>query len=277
MSSQASPNVPQTTRRATTLSTLLKMKQRGEKFTCLTAYDACFSSLVGEAGVDAILIGDSLGMVLQGHDSTLPVTMDDMVYHISSVKRGNKGAFLIGDMPFMSYASETQTLENAATLMRAGAQMIKIEGGAWIANSTHLLAERGIPVCAHMGLTPQSINRIGGYHVQGRDPHQAESMLAEAKLLEASGASMLLLECVPQALAKTLSESVSIPVIGIGAGPDTDAQVMVLHDLLGISPITPKFVKNFLTDSDDGIPGALRAFVQQVKDKKFPAPEHCFD
>lgn len=277
MSSQSSPNAPQTSRRAITLSTLMKMKRSGEKFTCLTAYDACFSSLVSKAGVEAILIGDSLGMVLQGHDSTLPVSMEDMVYHISSVKRGNHGAFLIGDMPFMSYASETQTLENAATLMRAGAQMIKIEGGAWIANSTHLLAERGIPVCAHMGLTPQSINRIGGYHVQGRDPRQAESMLAEAQLLEASGASILLLECVPQQLARKISESLTIPVIGIGAGPDTDAQVMVLHDLLGISPITPKFVKNFLKDSDDGIPGALQAFVKQVKAKEFPGPEHCFD
>jgi len=200
-------------RPAVTLSTLQKMKKRGEKFTCLTAYDACFGQLLSEAGVEVTLIGDSLGMVLQGHDSTLPVSMDDMVYHISCVKRGNRGAFLIGDMPFMSYASETQTLENAARLMRAGAQMIKLEGGAWIAHSTHLLAERGIPVCAHMGLTPQSINRIGGYHVQGRDPRQAESMLAEARLLESSGASILLLECVPQALARTITEALEIPVI----------------------------------------------------------------
>lgn len=260
-----------------TLSTLQKMKKRQEKFTCLTAYDACFGQLLSEAGVDVILIGDSLGMVLQGHDSTLPVTMEDMIYHISCVKRGNRGAFLIGDMPFMSYASETQTLENAARLMRAGAQMIKLEGGAWIAHSTHLLAERGIPVCAHMGLTPQSINRIGGYHVQGRDPRQAESMLAEARLLEEAGASILLLECVPQALARTISEALTIPVIGIGAGPDTDGQVMVLHDVLGISPITPKFVRNFLKDSDAGIRGALLDYVAAVKSKQFPAPEHCFD
>lgn len=278
MSSQAAPNSGSPAKRSTiTLSTLIKLKERGEKFTCLTAYDACFAQLVSEAGVEVILIGDSLGMVLQGHDSTLPVTMDDMVYHITNVKRGNRGAFLIGDMPFMSYASETQTLENAATLMRAGAQMIKIEGGRWIANSTHLLAERGIPVCAHMGLTPQSINRIGGYHVQGRDPLQAETMLEEAKLLEAAGASILLLECVPQSLAKKISQALHIPVIGIGAGPDTDSQVMVLHDLLGISPITPKFVKNFLKSSDDGIPGALRAFVREVKEGKYPAPEHCFN
>lgn len=276
MSTQAAPDSAQS-RHSISLSTLLKMKKRGEKFTCLTAYDACFGQLLCEAGVDVVLIGDSLGMVLQGHDSTLPVTMDDMIYHISCVKRGNRGAFLIGDMPFMSYASETQTLENAARLMQAGAQMIKLEGGAWIAHSTHLLAERGIPVCAHMGLTPQSINRIGGYHVQGRDPRQAESMLAEATLLEEAGASILLLECVPQTLARTITAALSIPVIGIGAGPDTDGQVMVLHDVLGISPITPKFVKNFLKESQDGIPGALRDYVQAVKNKQFPAPEHCFD
>jgi 3-methyl-2-oxobutanoate hydroxymethyltransferase len=216
-------------------------------------------------------------MVLQGHDSTLPVTMEDMIYHISCVKRGNRGSFLIGDMPFMSYASESQTLENAARLMRAGAQMIKLEGGAWIAHSTNLLAERGIPVCAHMGLTPQSINRIGGYHVQGRDPRQAESMLTEARLLEEAGASILLLECVPQTLARTITEALEIPVIGIGAGPATDGQVMVLHDVLGISPITPKFVKNFLRDSNAGIRGALQDYVAAVKSQQFPAPEHCFD
>lgn len=277
MSAQLNQKQTSSNKPAITLSTLMKLKQQGEKFTCLTAYDACFAKLISEAGVEVILIGDSLGMVLQGHESTLAVTMADMVYHISCVKRGNQGAFLIGDMPFMSYASETQTLENAATLMRAGAHMIKIEGGAWIAHSTHLLAERGIPVCAHMGLTPQSINRIGGYHVQGRDPEQAESIIAEAKLLEESGASILLLECVPQSLAQTISESLSIPVIGIGAGPNTDAQVMVLHDLLGISPITPKFVKNFLQQSDAGIPGALRSYVDEVKSKRFPAPEHCFN
>lgn len=260
-----------------TLSTLQKMKKRQEKFTCLTAYDACFGQLLSEAGVDVILIGDSLGMVLQGHDSTLPVTMEDMIYHISCVKRGNRGSFLIGDMPFMSYASESQTLENAARLMRAGAQMIKLEGGAWIAHSTNLLAERGIPVCAHMGLTPQSINRIGGYHVQGRDPRQAESMLTEARLLEEAGASILLLECVPQTLARTITEALKIPVIGIGAGPATDGQVMVLHDVLGISPITPKFVKNFLRDSNAGIRGALQDYVAAVKSQQFPAPEHCFD
>ncbi|MDT8427642.1 MAG: 3-methyl-2-oxobutanoate hydroxymethyltransferase [Pseudomonadales bacterium] len=258
-----------------TLSTLIKMKHSGEKFACLTAYDACFSGLLEEAGVEVILVGDSLGMVLQGHDSTLPVTMADMVYHIACVRRGCRHALLIGDMPFMSYASEVQTLENAATLMRAGAQMVKLEGGAWISNTTRLLAERGIPVCAHMGLTPQSINRIGGYHVQGRDPAQAESMINEARMLQDSGASMLLLECVPRELARTITDSLDIPVIGIGAGPDTTGQIMVLHDLLGISPITPRFVKNFLAETGD-IRSALKAYVAAVKDQTFPGPEHCF-
>jgi 3-methyl-2-oxobutanoate hydroxymethyltransferase len=265
----------QSVRKSTTLNTLIRMKQQGEKFACLTAYDACFARLLDEAGVEVILVGDSLGMVLQGHDSTLPVTMADMIYHMHCVKRGNQNAFLIADMPFMSYSSEAQTLDNAAALMRAGAQMVKLEGGAWIGSTTRLLAERGIPVCAHMGLTPQSINRIGGYIVQGRDPHQAENMINEALLLQEAGANILLLECVPRSLAKTLTDKLDIPVIGIGAGPDTTGQVMVLHDLLGISPITPKFVKNFLRESSS-IPDALKAYVSAVKDQSFPAPEHSF-
>ncbi|MEX0618911.1 MAG: 3-methyl-2-oxobutanoate hydroxymethyltransferase [Pseudohongiellaceae bacterium] len=264
-------------RKQVTLKTLIDIKRRGEKFTCLTAYDAGFAGILCDAGVDVILVGDSLGMVLQGHDSTLPVTMEDMLYHVACVKRGNRGALLVADLPFMSYSSETQTLENAAALMRAGAQMVKLEGGAWIANTTHLLAERGIPVCAHMGLTPQSINRIGGYHVQGRDPLQAQSIIDEAKVLQGAGASILLLECVPANLARTVTESLEIPVIGIGAGPDTTAQIMVLHDVLGISPITPKFVKNFLPESSNGIPGAIKAYVDAVKQGRFPAREHCFE
>jgi 3-methyl-2-oxobutanoate hydroxymethyltransferase len=260
-----------------TLSSLRDIKQRGEKFTCLTAYDACFASILSEAGVEVLLIGDSLGMVLQGHDSTLPVTMDDMIYHTQCVNRGNKGSLLMADLPFMSYASETQTLENAAALMRAGAHMVKLEGGAWIANTTKLLAERGIPVCAHMGLTPQSVNRIGGFYVQGRDTAQAQMILQEAQLLADSGANILLLECVPKSLAKTITESVNVPVIGIGAGPDTTAQIMVLHDVLGISPITPRFVKNFLAGSKNGIPGAIEAYVKAVKEKAFPTNDHCFN
>ena len=258
------------------LTTLQNIKQRGEKFVCLTAYDACFASILSESGVEVLLVGDSLGMVLQGHDSTLPVTMDNMIYHTQCVKRGNKGALLMADLPFMSYASETQTLENAAALMRAGAHMVKLEGGAWIANTTKLLAERGIPVCAHMGLTPQSVNRIGCFHVQGRDTGQAQLIIEEAQLLQESGASILLLECVPRELAKSITELLEIPVIGIGAGPDTTAQIMVLHDVLGVSPITPKFVKNFLNDSTNGIPGAIEDYVKAVKELSFPAKEHWF-
>ena len=247
-----------------TLTTLFKIKERREKFACMTAYDACFASILGDAGVEVILVGDSLGMVLQGHDSTLPVTMIDMIYHMQCVKRGNKGALLVADLPFMSYASETQTLENAAALMRAGAHMVKLEGGAWIENTTKLLAERGIPVC-------------GGFHVQGRDTEQADAIIAEAKLLEDAGASTLLLECVPRSLGKTVTDSLDIPVIGIGAGPDTTGQIMVLHDVLGVSPISPKFVKNFLLESKTGIPGAIEAYVKAVKSQSFPADEHCFN
>jgi 3-methyl-2-oxobutanoate hydroxymethyltransferase len=269
---------------AVTLHTLQEMKKRGsktgdaarEKFTCLTAYDALFASLISKAGVEVILVGDSLGMVLQGHDSTLPVTMEDMIYHMQCVKRGNQGALLMADLPFMSYSSETQTLENAARLMRAGAQIVKLEGGAWIGETTRLLTERGIPVCAHMGLTPQSINRIGGHRIQGRDPEAANTIIEEARLLEAHGANMLLLECVPAELGRRVTESLQIPVIGIGAGPNVDGQIMVMHDVLGISPITPKFVKNFLTDSSAGIPGAIEAYVEAVKNGSFPAPQHCY-
>jgi len=258
-----------------TLTTLQQLKARDEKFACLTAYDACFAKILSEAGVEVLLVGDSLGMVLQGHDSTLPVTMKDMIYHTACVKRGNRGSLLMADLPFMSYASESQTLENAAALMRAGAHVVKLEGGAWIENTTRLLAERGIPVCAHMGLTPQSVNRIGGFHVQGRDTDQAQLIIEEARLLQDAGANILLLECVPSELARTITDALEIPVIGIGAGPETSGQIMVLHDVLGVSPITPKFVKNFLSETGD-IPGAINAYVQAVKEKRFPAPEHCF-
>jgi 3-methyl-2-oxobutanoate hydroxymethyltransferase len=259
-----------------TLHTLQELKASGEKFVCITAYDALFTRLFCEAGVEVILIGDSLGMVLQGHDSTIPVTMEDMVYHMHCVKRGNQGALLVADLPFMSYASESQTLENAARLMRAGANIIKLEGGAWIAESTRLLSERGIPVCAHMGLTPQSVNRLGGFRVQGRDPKQANTLIEEALMLQEYGASLLLLECIPAKLAQTISEKLSIPVVGIGAGAGVDGQIMVMHDVLGISPITPKFVKNFLASSKEGIPGAIKAYVAAVKNGSFPGKEHCY-
>lgn len=265
--------------RKVTVNTLQALKKRGEKFACLTAYDSLFAEMISSAGAEVILVGDSLGMVLQGHDSTLPVTLDDMIYHMTCVRAGNTGALVMADLPFMSYAAEPQTLESAAALMRVGAHVVKLEGGAWIAESTRLLTERGIPVCAHMGLTPQSINRLGGYRVQGRDPSQASAMVEEAQMLEDNGASILLLECVPVELARQITELLSIPVIGIGAGPHTDGQIMVMHDMLGITPPSikpPKFIKNFLPESNDGIRGAFAAYVAAVKSGSFPAPEHCF-
>ncbi|MYA17703.1 MAG: 3-methyl-2-oxobutanoate hydroxymethyltransferase [Gammaproteobacteria bacterium] len=261
------------------LNTLRQKKGRGQRFASLTAYDALFAELISTSGVDVLLVGDSLGMVLQGHDSTLPVTLDDMVYHMNHVRRGNQGALIMADLPFMSYASESQSLESAAALMRAGAHVVKLEGGAWLAESTRLLTERGIPVCAHMGLTPQSINRIGGYRVQGRDPSQAQTMVDEALILQDSGASIILVECVPVDLGQKITERLDVPVIGIGAGPHTDGQIMVMHDMLGLTPSSirvPKFVKNFLPESDAGIPGAFRAYAEAVKAGIFPGPEHSF-
>jgi len=261
------------------LTTLTKMKERGEKFASLTAYDACFAEMISGAGVEVILVGDSLGMVLQGHDSTLPVTMDNIVYHMECVRRGNQGAFIMADLPFMSYAHERQALESSAALMRAGAHMVKLEGGAWLTSTTTQLAERGIPVCAHMGLTPQSINRLGGYRVQGRDPGKAQAMIDEAKMLEAAGASILLLECVPVDLAGAITAALDIPVIGIGAGREVDGQIMVMHDMLGITPPSiklPNFVKNFLPESNEGVRGAFVAYRDAVKSGAFPADEHCF-
>ena len=261
------------------INTLSAMKRRHQKFAALTAYDALFAELISNAGVDVLLVGDSLGMVLQGHDSTLPVTLDDVIYHMQCVKTGNRGSLIMADLPFMTYASSSQSLESAAALMRAGAHMVKLEGGAWLSESTRLLSERGIPVCAHMGLTPQSINRLGGFRVQGRNTEQANEIIEEATILEEAGASILLLECVPVSLAKTITERLRIPVIGIGAGPHTDGQIMVMHDMLGLTPPSmrvPKFVKNFLPESKAGIPGAFEAYATAVKEGIFPGPEHCF-
>jgi len=253
------------------------LKKNGEKFACLTAYGYCEAVAASEAGIELLLVGDSLGMVVQGHDSSLPVTIEDVAYHVRCVRRGNRGAFVMADLPFMSYYSGNATLENAALLMREGAQAVKLEGGAWLAESTQLLVERGVPVCAHMGLTPQSVNHLGGYRVQGRDPHQARIMIDEALVLQDARASFILLECVPTQLGQAITESLKIPVIGIGAGPHTDGQIMVLHDLLGLYPGRPaKFVKNFLTGNAD-IQSAIKAYVDAVKSIQFPAPEHCYD
>ena len=260
-----------------TLTTLQSRKQNGEKIAMLTCYDATFAAAANAAGVDILLIGDSLGMVLQGHDSTLPVTVADMAYHTTCVKRGNSEAMILADLPFMANASLEQTLLNSAELMRAGAHMIKVEGAGWLAESIRHLADRGIPVCAHLGLTPQAVNVFGGYKVQGRSEAQARQLRADAIALEQAGAAMLLLECVPSALAAEVTQAVSIPVIGIGAGPGTDGQVLVMHDMLGLSLTgrTPKFVKNFM-EGQPSIQAALSAYVQAVKAVTFPAPEHEF-
>lgn len=259
------------------ISSLRKLKDKGEKFACLTAYGYCEAHAVSGAGVEVILVGDSLGMVIHGHDSSLPVTIEDVAYHVRCVKRGNQGSLLMADLPFMSYYSNTKTLENAAILMRDGAQIVKLEGGAWLAESTRLLVERGIPVCAHMGLTPQSINHLGGYRVQGRDPAHAQKMIEEAQILQEAGASLLLLECIPVDLGARITHALDIPVIGIGAGPATDGQIMVLHDMLGMWPgKAAKFVKNFLIGNPEGVEGAIRSYVHAVKSGEFPGPEHCY-
>jgi len=262
---------------AVTLTTLNGLKAKGEKITMLTCYDATFAKAASEAGVEVLLVGDSLGMVLQGHDSTLPVSTADMAYHTACVKRGNAGALILADLPFMAHATCEQALANSATLMQAGAHMVKIEGAAWLAETITLLAQRGVPVCAHLGLTPQAVNVFGGYKVQGRQEAQAEQLRRDAQALEQAGAAMLLLECVPSALASEISQAVSIPVIGIGAGSGTDGQVLVLHDMLGLSLSgrVARFVKNFMVGQQD-IQGALAAYVAAVKDVSFPASEHGF-
>lgn len=260
-----------------TLTTLQSLKLKGEKITMLTCYDATFAQASCQAGVEVLLVGDSLGMVLQGNDSTLPVTTEQLAYHVGCVKAGNDGAFIIADLPFMAYATTDQTFANSARLMQAGAHMVKLEGAAWLAESIRLLSERGVPVCAHMGLTPQSVNVLGGYKVQGRNEAQARQMRADAIALEQAGVAMILLECVPSELAKEITHAVKIPVIGIGAGADTDGQVLVLHDMLGLALTgrTPKFVKNFMA-GQDSIQSALTAYVTEVKAVTFPGTEHGF-
>ncbi|MDH5634150.1 MAG: 3-methyl-2-oxobutanoate hydroxymethyltransferase, partial [Gammaproteobacteria bacterium] len=232
-----------------TVNTLQSMKQEGEKIATLTAYDYSFASTLDKAGVDLVMVGDSLGMVMQGHDSTLPVTLDDMIYHSACVARGIERAMLVTDLPFLSYqVSPEDAMESAGLLLKeGGAHMVKLEGGEVMAETIAFLAERGVPVCAHLGLTPQSVHKLGGYKVQGRDEDDASILLADAKLLEEAGASVLVLEAVPQALAARITAELQIPTIGIGAGPDCDGQVLVLQDMLGLYPRpSPKFSRNFM-------------------------------
>ena len=260
-----------------TRATLERMKQAGEKIACLTAYDASLAQLVDAAGVEVIIVGDSLGMVIQGKESTLPVTLDEMIYHAAAVARGSQHALRVVDMPFMTYMTVRDTLLNAARLMREGAaHMVKLEGGARIVEIVHDLTAQGIPVCGHLGLLPQSVHQLGGYRVQGREREAAHAMMEDARGLEAAGAALLVLECVPVELAREITRAVSMPVIGIGAGPDTDGQVLVLQDMLGITPgKRPKFSKDFMA-GQGSIQAAVQAYRQAVKDGSFPAPEHSF-
>lgn len=259
------------------LTQLRQMKAERNKVAALTAYDASFSHVLEQAGVDIILVGDSLGMVVQGRESTLPVTVDDMVYHTANVVRGTERVFVIADMPFMSYANTEQAISNAAKLMaEGGAQMVKLEGGAIVVDTVQALTKRGIPVCAHLGLLPQSVHRLGGYRVQGRSEDDAKQLIDDAMLLQQAGADILVLECVPATLAKKVAQSIEIPVVGIGAGSDCDGQVLVLYDMLGITPgKRPRFSHDFVADTGS-IPAAVAKYVNDVKAGSFPSSEQQF-
>ena len=260
-----------------TQTTLQKMAESREKFTVLTCYDAIFAMVLENAGVEVLLVGDSLGNVLQGKSTTLAVTLDDMVYHTRCVAQGSSKAFIMADMPFGSYQiSPEQAFENAARIMTAGAHMVKIEGGQIMADTIRFLTQRGIPVCAHIGLTPQSIHQLGGYKLQGNSQQSAQQLLEDAQILEKAGAGLLVMEVVPATLASKITESLSIPTIGIGAGPHCSAQVLVLHDMLGLySGKKPRFVKDFMSGADS-IQAAVSSYIAAVKTGQFPGQEHEF-
>lgn len=256
-----------------TLTRLKQYKADGEKFATLTAYDATLARISEAAGVEVLLIGDSLGNVIQGQWSTVPVNMEQMCYHTECVKRGTTNSFLITDLPFMSYASPDQAIGNAAALMQAGAQMVKLEGAQWLEETVYLMSERGFPVCVHLGLLPQSVDKQGGYRIQGKDEESAQKIIDDACNLAEAGADIVLLEGVPAVVAKAVTEAVDVPVIGIGAGPDTDSQVLVVHDLLGISRRLPSFSKNYLAEAAS-IEEAIALYAQEVKSGKFPGEQY---
>ncbi len=260
-----------------TINRLHEMKRQGEKIAVLTSYDASFTRLIESAGVEVLLVGDSLGMVIQGQESTLPVTVDEIVYHTKNVARARTRAFLIADMPFMSYCTTNQALESAARLMKeGGAHMVKLEGGSTQLNTVRELTANGIPVCAHLGLTPQSVHKLGGYRVQGKDMEAARIMQEDALALQQAGAQMLVLECIPRGLAADISNSLDIPVIGIGAGVETDGQVLVIYDMLGISTdYLPKFSRNFMQQAAT-VKEALEAYVKAVKDGSYPSLDESY-
>lgn len=264
-------------RSAITVTQLLKMKQSGDKIVALTAYDASFAALLDDACVDVVLVGDSLGMVVQGHASTLPVSVDDIVYHCAAVARGLRSALLIADLPFMSYRDVPTAMDSSARLMADGrASMVKLEGAGWTLDVINALAERDIPVCAHLGLTPQSVHKLGGYRVQGREAAHATQLRQDALDVQGAGADLLVLECVPAALAAQISAELAIPTIGIGAGRDCDGQILVLYDALGITPgKRPRFSKDFLAGAGS-INAALLSYVEEVRSSTFPAAEHSY-
>ncbi|MES2296400.1 MAG: 3-methyl-2-oxobutanoate hydroxymethyltransferase [Pseudomonadota bacterium] len=267
---------PAVTPKAVTITGLNTMKSAGEPIAMLTCYDASFAALMDRCGVDVLLIGDSLGMVCNGHSSTLPVTVAEVAYHTAAVARGNKNKMIVADMPFGSYATPQAAFDNAVKLMQAGAHMVKLEGGAWVADTVRFLTERAVPVCAHVGLTPQSVHQLGGYKVQGKTEAGADQLKADAAALQAAGAMLLVLEAIPAALGKEVTAMLAIPTIGIGAGPDCSGQVLVMHDLLGVFPgRKARFVKNFM-DGQSNIDAAVTAYVDAVKGRSFPAAEHCF-
>ena len=259
------------------VSSLRQMKEKGEKIASLTCYDASYAALVDAAGTDVVLVGDSLGMVIQGHDTTVPVTLDNVIYHCRAVSKGLFRPFLMADMPFMTYTSREQALQNAVRLMQdGGAKMVKLEGGAGQAEIVEFLASHDIAVCAHLGLRPQSVHKTGGFRVQGRDDAGARRMLENARALESAGADIVLLECIPSELGQRITESLEVPVIGIGAGPATDGQILVLYDVLDItSGRKPRFVKNFMEGATSNL-DALQRYVHAVKQKTYPGPEHEF-
>lgn len=258
------------------LSTLQTYKENGEKFSCLTCYDASFAAAMQDAEIDTILIGDSLGMVVQGESSTLPVTVEQMAYHTAAVARGNTHALIICDLPFMSYAMTSDAVVSSRAVMQAGAHVVKLEGGAWLADTVRTLTQSGTPVCVHLGLTPQSVNVMSGYKVQAKEDAAVETLMADCQAVVDAGAAILLLECVPVHVAKRVTDTFAVPVIGIGAGVDCDGQVLVMHDMLGVQQGKPaKFVKNFLSETDS-VTAAFSAFHTAVRNKTYPADVHSF-
>ncbi|PJJ19972.1 3-methyl-2-oxobutanoate hydroxymethyltransferase [Janthinobacterium sp. OK676] len=262
--------------KAVTIHTLATLRAAGEKITMLTCYDASFASLMDRCGVEILLIGDSLGMVCNGLNSTLPVTVAELAYHTASVARGSKSAMIMADLPFGAYGTPETAYANAVILMQAGAHMVKIEGGAWLAETVRFLTERGIPICAHIGLTPQSVHQLGGYKVQGKSTESAAELKNDALVLQNAGAAIVLMEAMPSQLGKEVTDMLTIPTIGIGAGPDCSGQVLVMHDMLGVFPgRKARFVRNFM-EGAASIDDAVTGYVKAVKDGSFPALEHCF-